>query len=110
MHDGSCPTLYSVHCKLPGTAYYKIRALQHHIQLEIVHIVQIGSCTNLDRCPLVCMVLYKVAWGQVVLSYICDLVCCYKRLDVYTYTACQGVYINVETFLESFLSIYFKIL
>ena len=62
-----------------------------------------------DRCPLVCMGLHKAAWGQVVLRYICVLVCCCKRLDACTNTACQGVCINVETLLKSFLSIYFII-
>ena len=77
------------------------------MQLDIVHIVQIGGCTNLDRCPLAYMGLHKAAWGQVVLRYICVLVCCCKRLDACANTACQGVCINVETLLKSFLSIYF---
>ena len=62
-----------------------------------------------DRCILACISLNKAAWGQVVLKYICVLVCCYKRLDAYANAACQGVCINVETLLKSFLSIYFII-
>ena len=62
-----------------------------------------------DKCPLVCMGLYKAAWDQVVLRYICVLVCCCKRLDACTNTACQGLCINVETLLEFFLSICFII-
>ena len=52
------------------------------------------------------MGLHKAAWGQVVLRYICVLVCYCKRLDVYIYTAYQDVCINIETFLEPFLTIY----
>ena len=62
-----------------------------------------------DRCPLACMGLHKAAWGQVVLRYICVLVCCCKGLDACVNTACQGVCINIETLLRSFLSIYFII-
>ena len=43
------------------------------------------------RCPLACMGLHKAAWGQVVLRYICVLVCCCKRLDAFTNTAYQGI-------------------
>ena len=68
-----------------------------------------GQVSLKDRCPLACMGLYKAAWGQVVLRYICVLVCCCKRLDAYANTACQGVCINIETLLRSFLSIYFII-
>ena len=68
-----------------------------------------GQVSLKNRCPLVCMGLYKAAWGQVVLRYICVLVCCCKRLDACTNTACQGVRINVETLLKSFLDIYFII-
>ena len=77
--------------------------------VRIVHIVQTGSCTNLDRCPLACMDLHKAAWGQEVLSYISVLVCCCKRLDAYANTACQGICINVDTLLKYFSSIYFII-
>ena len=55
------------------------------------------------------MGLHKAAWGQVVLRYICVLVFGCKRLDACANTACQGVCINVETLLRSFLSIYFII-
>ena len=79
------------------------------MQLDIVYIVQIGGCTNLDRCPLAYMGLHKAAWGQVVLRYICVLVCCCKPLDACANTACQGFCINVETIFKSFLSIYFII-
>ena len=41
-----------------------------------------------------------------VLRYVCILVFYCKRLDACIYTACQGVCINVETSLESFLTIY----
>ena len=37
------------------------------------------------------------------------LVCCCKRLNACTHTACQGICKNIEYLLESFLSIYFKI-
>ena len=77
--------------------------------VHIVHIIQIGGCTNLDRCPLAYMGLHKAAWGQVVLRYICVLVCCCKRLDACANAACQGVCINVKTLLKSFLNIYFII-
>ena len=43
------------------------------------------------------------------LRYICVLAFSYKQLDLCIYTACQGICINVETLLESFLSIYFII-
>ena len=65
-----------------------------------------GQVSLKDRCSLACMGLHKAAWGQVVLRYICVLVCCCKRLDACANTACQGVCINVETLLKSFLSIY----
>ena len=55
------------------------------------------------------MGLHKASWGQVVLRYIFVLVCCCKQLDACMNTACQGVCINIETLLESFLSIYFII-
>ena len=58
---------------------------------------------------LACMGLYKAVWGQVVLRYICVLVCYCKQLDACRNIACQGVCINVETLLESFFSIYFII-
>ena len=77
--------------------------------VHIVHKVQTGSCTNLDRHPLACIGLHKAAWGQVVLKYICILVCCYKQLNAYINTAFQGICINVDTLLETFLSIYFII-
>ena len=66
-----------------------------------------GQVSLKERCPLTCMSLYKAAWGQVVLRYICVLVCYCKTLDACTYTACQGICINIETLLESFLSICF---
>ena len=53
------------------------------------------------------MGLHKVAWGQVLLRYICILVCCYKQFDVCMYTACQGICTNIETSLGSLLSFYF---
>ena len=56
-----------------------------------------------------CMGLHKAAWGQFFLRYICVLVCCCKRLDACANTASQGVCINVETLLKSFLSIFFII-
>ena len=37
-----------------------------------------------------------------VLRYICVLVCCCKRLDACMYTACQGIYIKINTLLETF--------
>ena len=52
------------------------------------------------------MGLHKAPWGQVVLRYICVLVCCHKLLDACMYTACKGVYIKVESALEPFLTIY----
>ena len=88
------------------------------MQLDIVHIVHIvtdrrlyesGQVSLKDRCPLACMGLHKAAWGQVVLRYICVLVCCCKLLDACANTACQGVCINVETLFKSFLIIYFTI-
>ena len=79
------------------------------MQLDIIHMVQTGSCINLDRCLLVYMGLYKAARGQVVLRYICVLVCCCKRLDAYTSIICQDICINGETLLEFFLSICFII-
>ena len=84
------------------------------MQLDIVHIVETGSRTNLDRCPLRTgvlkgMGLHKAAWGQMVLRYIFVLVCCCKQLDACANTAWQGICINVETLLKSFLSIYFII-
>ena len=84
----SCLSLHSVRWKLPTTVYYRQQLDMQPDIVYIVHIVQTGSCTNLYRCPLACMVLYKAAWGQVVLRYICILVCCCKQLDTYIYTAC----------------------
>ena len=65
-----------------------------------------GQVSLKNRCPLACMGLHKAAWGQVVLRYIYVLVCCCKQLDAYTYTACQGICINIKTLLKSFLTIY----
>ena len=44
-----------------------------------------------------------------VLRYICILVCCYKKLDAYTYTACRGIFINIETLLKYFFEYFFII-
>ena len=114
--------LCNTHWKLPSTAQCALEAAQHcivqtaarHAARHSTHstgrrLYESGQVSLKDRCPLECMGLHKAAWGQVVLRYICVLICCCKRLDTYANTACQGICINVETILKSFLSIYFII-
>ena len=108
--------------KLPSTAQCVLEAAQHcivwtaarHAARHSTHstdrqLYESGQVSLKDRCPLVCMGLYKAAWGQVVLRYICVLVCCCKQLDACMNTACQGICININTLLKSFLIIYFII-
>ena len=108
--------------KLPSTVQCTLEAAQHCIVQTVVEhaarhsthstdrqLYESGQVSLKDRCPLACMGLYKAAWGQVVLRYICVLVCYCIRLDACTNTAFQGVCINFETLLKSFLIIYFKI-
>ena len=114
--------LYIARWKLPNTAQCVLEAARHcivqtaarHTTRHSTHstdrqLYESEQVSLKNRCILVYMGLYKAAWGQVVLRYICVPVCCCKQLDAYTYTACQGVCINIETLLESFLSIYFVI-
>ena len=49
------------------------------------------------------MGLYKADWGLVLLRYIYILVFYCKQFDACMYTACQGICINVENFLKTFL-------
>ena len=108
--------------KLPSTAQCALEAAQHCIvQTAAKHVARHSTHSTdrrlyesvqmslKDRCPLACMGLHKAAWGQVVLRYICVLVFCCKRLDACSYTAYQGICLNVETLLESFFSIRFVI-
>ena len=120
-----CEKLCNRRCKLPSTAQCALEAARHCIvQMAAGHaarhsthstystdrrLYESGQVSLKDRCPLACMGLHKAAWGQVVLRYICVLVCYCKRLDASANTACQGVCINVETLLESFLNIYYII-
>ena len=117
--------LFNTRWKLPSTAQCTLEAAQHcivrtaarHTARHIKYnthstdrqLYESGQVSLKDMYPLVCMGLHKAAWGQVVLRYICVLVCCCKRLDACTNTACQGICINIETLLRSFLSIYFII-
>ena len=94
------------HCIIQLAARY---AARHSIHKTNRHLYESGQVFLKYRCPLACIGLHKAAWGQVVLRYICALVRCCKQLDACTYTACQGVYINAQTLLESFLIIYFII-
>ena len=104
--------LSNTHWKLPTTTLYALEAAQHcivqkaarHVARHSTHstdrqLYKAGQVSLNDRYPLACMGLYKAAWGLVVLRYICVLVCYCKRLDAYINTACQGIYINIETLL-----------
>ena len=114
--------LCNMRWKLPSTAQCALEAAQYcivqtaarHAARHSTHstdrrLYESGHLSLKDRCPLAYMGLHKAAWGQVVLRYICVLVCCCKRFDACGNTAFQGVCISVETLLKSFLSIYFII-
>ena len=90
-------------------ARHAARHSTHNTHSTDRRLYESGQVPLKDRCPLACMGLHKAAWGQVVLRYICVLVFYCKRLDVCANTAFQGVCINIETLLKSFLSIYFII-
>ena len=92
------------HCIVQTTAQHTARYGAHSTDRQMY---ESGQVSLKDRCPLACMGLLKAAWGQVVLSNICVLVCCYRRLDAYMYTTFQGVCINIDTSLESLLIVYF---
>ena len=112
MHVRSCLVLHSACWKLAGHCIVQTAArhtARHSTHSTDRQLYESGQVSLKDRCPLACMGLHKAAWGQVVLRYICVLVCCCKRLDACMNTACQGICINVETLLESFSSIYFII-
>ena len=120
-----CKKLYNMHWKLPSTAWCVLEAAQHcivqtaarHAARHSTHsthstdrqLYESGQVSLKDRCPLAYRGLHKEAWVQVVLRYICVLVCCCKRLDACVNTACQGICINIETLLKSILSFFFII-
>ena len=97
------------HCIVQTAARHTARHSTHSTHSTDRRLYESGQVSLKDRCPLAYMGLYKAAWGRVVLRYICVLVCCCKRLDACANTACQGICINVETLLKSFLNIYFII-
>ena len=97
------------HCIVQTAARHAARHSTHSTHSTDRRLYESGQVSLKNRRLLAYMGLHKAAWGQVVLRYICVLVCCCKRLDACANTACQGVCINVETLLRSFLSIYFII-
>ena len=84
------------HCIIRIAARHAARHSTYSIDRQLY---ESGQVSLKDRCILVCMGLYKAAWGQVLLRYTCVLVCYCKRLDACMNTACQGICINVETLL-----------
>ena len=70
-------------------------AARHSTHSTDRRLYESGQVSLKDRCPLACMGLHKAAWGQVVLRYICVLVCCCKQLDACANTACQGVCVRI---------------
>ena len=93
-------------CLVQTAARYAARHSTHSTETQLY---ESGQVSLKDRCSLVYVGLHKAAWGQVVLRYICVLVCCCKLLDSCINTACQGICINIESFFKSFASIYFVI-
>ena len=92
------------HCIVRTAARY---AARHSIHSTDRQLYKLGQVSLKDRCHLACMGLHKAAWGQVVLKSNCVLVCCYKQLDAYMYTAFQGIYMKAETLLEILFTYYF---
>ena len=66
-------------------------------------IVSFNTSVPKRQVSLAWMGLYKAAWGQMMLRYICVLICYCKQLDICFYTACQGIYINIQTLFKSIL-------